>query len=98
MPSTRGGGRHDLLEGLEDSDDEYDPDYDEEESASEDDLPQTFYRDRAHWIEDNLQDIEFLYRHFLEEGRSIMGATFFQTGNVTQFAQFLYRYTTPLSE
>ena len=39
MPSTRGGGRHDLMEGLDDSD-EYDPSYRESDSDA-DDLPMT---------------------------------------------------------
>lgn len=100
MPSTRGGGRHDLAEGYDLSDDEYDPDYRESDSESpdEDDLPKTMQRDRAQWIVDNTDDLEYMFRQFLDHGRSIMGNAFFQTGNITTFANFVYRYTTPFSE
>ena len=98
MPSTRSSG--DTLMGpLDASDDDYDPDYDEEESAgSDDEIPKTMGRDRAKWIEDNVEDIEWLYRKLLEDGRSVMGQAFLQTGSITSFAKYLYKNTTPFSE
>jgi len=76
------------------SDDEYDPDYTEGES-SEDDLPKTMGRDRAHWVEENQAAIEELYRSFQEVGRDLFGNAFHQTGNITAFSHYVYRYTTP---
>ena len=82
------------------SDDDYDPDYREgsEDEAMEDDVPKTMQRDRAAWVERNVEDLEFLYRHLLEQGRSVMGDTFLQTCTINAFANFLYRHTTPFSE
>ena len=80
------------------SDDEYDPDYRESSESDADDLPVTMERDRAVWIEDNVEDVEWLYRVFRENGRSVMGEAFLQTCTINLFANFLYRYTTPLSE
>ena len=95
MPSTRGGGRHDLLEGLHDSDDDdYDPDYRETDSE-DDELPMSMQRDRAQWIVDNQEALEDLYRDFKEKGRYVLGASFLQTGNITSFCNFIYRFTTP---
>ena len=77
MPSTRATG--DAMDGLDNdySDDEYDPDYRESsEGESDDDVPKTMHRDRARWVEDNVEDVEHLYRHLLESGRSVMGDVF----------------------
>lgn len=100
MPSTRGGGRADVNEGLpmDYSSDEFDPDYRESSDDSDDELPQSMHRDRAQWIVDNQEDIEFLYRVLLDTGRSTMGGSFLQLGNVTTFGNFLYRNTTPFSD
>tara|TARA_Y100001972_G_scaffold118034_1_gene157698 strand:- start:2514 stop:2819 length:306 start_codon:yes stop_codon:yes gene_type:complete len=100
MPSTR---RSDNLvnDGLpmDYSDDEFDPDYRESsEEDDTDDVPKTMQRDRAKWIEDNVEDIEWLYRKLLEDGRSLMGNSFLQTATINTFANFLYRNTTPFSE
>lgn len=101
MPSTRGGGRVDYADGLpNDFSDEDDPDY-REDSASEDeidDIPKNMQRDRARWIEENVEDLGFLYRTLLESGRSTMGGSFLQTANINNFANFVYRFTTPFSE
>ena len=99
MPSTRRTG--DAGQGLANdySDDEFDPDYRESsEDESADDLPKNMHRDRARWIEDNVEDIEWLYRDLLANGRSMLGQSFLQTGTINTFANFLYRYTTPFSE
>ena len=78
---------------------EFDPDYRESsESDDADDVPKTMQRDRARWIETNVEDIEWLYRKLLEDGRSVMGNSFLQTCTIKQFANFLYRNTTPFSE
>tara|TARA_B100000965_G_scaffold369800_1_gene357439 strand:- start:45 stop:350 length:306 start_codon:yes stop_codon:yes gene_type:complete len=100
MPSTRRTGDADCSGLANDySDDEYDPDYRESSEEDEaDDVPKTMHRDRAKWIEDNVEDIEWLYRKLLEDGRSIMGNSFLQTATINQFAYFLYRNTTPFSE
>lgn len=101
MPSTRRTGAVDYSEGLANdySDDEFDPDYRESsESETEDDVPKTMQRDRARWIEQNVEDIEWLYRKLLEDGRSMLGQSFLQTATINTFANFLYRNTTPFSE
>lgn len=98
MPCTRGGGRSDLVEGYDGSDDSEDPDYREDSEPDEDDVPQSMHRDRAQWIVDNAEDLEWLYRKLREDGRSIMGRSFLQSATINAFANFLYRYTTPFSE
>ena len=82
------------------SDDDMDPDYREssDDDDAVDDLPANMYRDRAKWIEDNVEDIEYLYSKLLADGRSIMGNAFLQTATINSFAYFLYRNTTPFSE
>ena len=100
MPSTRGGARHDLGDfDLSDSD-EYDPDYREDsvDDDDEDDIPKTMKRDRAQWTVDNTEDLEWLFRNLLRDGRSVLGESFLQTGNINNFANFVYRFTTPFSE
>ncbi|MAH41472.1 MAG: hypothetical protein CMO41_04415 [Verrucomicrobiales bacterium] len=99
MPSTR--SQVDTLEsGLpyDYTDDEFDPDYRESSEEEEDEVPKTMQRDRAKWIEDNVEDIEFLYRQLMRDGRSMFGDSFLQTGTINTFANFLYRNTTPFSE
>ena len=79
------------------SDDDDDPDY-REESGEEEEIPNTMHRDRAQWIVDNTEDLEWLYRKLKEDGKSTMGRAFLQTCTITNFANFVYRYTTPFSE
>ena len=101
MPSTRSTGDP-LADGLTNdyTDDEYDPDYreDSEEEDAVDDVPKSMQRDRAKWIEDNVDDVEFLYKTLIDGGRSMMGHSFLQTCNINAFANFLYRHTTPFSD
>ena len=97
MPSTRATGGE-LSGPMDYSDDEFDPDYREDSEESDDEVPKTMQRDRARWIEDNVEDVEYLYRNLLESGRSIMGDVFLQTCTINAFANFLYRNTTPFSE
>ena len=98
MPCTRGGGRHDLMEGLYDSDDDSDPDYREDSADDdEDELPPSRARDRAQWIVDNTDAVEELYHAFKEIGTQIFGRAFFQVGTITDFSHFVYNHTTPLS-
>ena len=97
MPSTR-SSKDPLMDGLP-NDYSDDPDYREESEDEEaDELPKTMQRDRAQWIEDNVEDIQFLYRHLLTDGRSVIGNAFLQTCTINAFANFLYRHTTPFSE
>ena len=91
MPSTRSQGEAELLDLP--SDDEYDPDYTEDES--EDDLPHTMGRDRAQWVVDNSEAVEELYRAFKITGQALFGGAFFQCGTVTDFAHLVYKYTSP---
>ena len=100
MPSTRGGGRHDLMDYDLPSDNDSDPDY-REDSAEEDtvdDIPKSMQRDRAEWIVENTEDLEWLYRKLKTDGASTMGRAFLQTCTITNFANFIYRFTTPFSE
>tara|TARA_B110000977_G_C11089616_1_gene496173 strand:- start:2773 stop:3087 length:315 start_codon:yes stop_codon:yes gene_type:complete len=79
---------------LPSDDDDYDPDYTEGES-SEDDLPHTMGRDRAAWVEEHVEAIEDVFRAFKEAGQQVFGRAFFQAGNVTDFAKFVYKHTMP---
>ena len=97
MPSTRSSNET-LATGLDVSDDEFDPDYRESSEDEEEEVPQNMQRDRARWVEENVEDIEWLYRKLLEDGRSMMGNSFLQTATINTFAYFLYRNTTPFSE
>ena len=97
MPSTRSSNEA-LATGLDVSDDEFDPDYRESSEDEEEEVPQNMQRDRARWVEENVEDIEWLYRKLLEDGRSMMGNSFLQTATINTFAYFLYRNTTPFSE
>ena len=96
MPSTRGGGRTDIGERELDSDD-CDPDYVEEWSSDEEEPP-TRATDRAQWVVDNVAAVEELYLVFKNVGEQQFGRAFFQCGDVTKFAHFIYNNTTPLSE
>ena len=102
MPSTRGGGRMDPVMDLPDdyTDDDDDPDYREDSEGDDaaDDIPKSMARDRAQWIIDNQDDLEWLYRKIREDGHSIMGNSFLQTCTINNFANFIYRFTTPFSE
>ena len=99
MPSTRAHPSPYMSTGLDyDYEDDFDPDYRESSDDDDDEVPNTMQRDRAHWIEQNVEDIEWLYRKLLEDGRSVMGDVFLQTATINTFANFLYRNTTPFSE
>ena len=84
------------MEGLSDSD----PDYREDSEVEEDldEIPRSMQRDRAQWIVDNTEDLEWLYRKLREDGRSLMGESLLQTCTINNFANFIYRFTTPFSE
>ena len=95
MPSARRQNEftHDDLPSDRESDD---PDYRESSAdEEEDELPRTMARDRAQWVVDNTEIITELYSLFKANGRVAFGEAFFQTGNITSFAHFVYRYTTP---
>ena len=73
-----------------------DPDYREDSADEEDDeLPPSMARDRAQWVVDNQDAVEELYRAFKEAGVTLFGGAFFQCGNITPFAHFVYKYTMP---
>jgi hypothetical protein len=95
MPCTRTNGDP-LLSGLEDDySDDLDPDYRESDSGEEDDLPPSMQRDRAQWVVDNTEDLEWLFTYFRDLGRSLFGRAFFQHGNITDFSHFVYKFTSP---
>ena len=96
MPSTRKAPLQ--FDGSElPSDDEDDPDYRESsaDDDDDDDLPKTLARDRAQWTVDYHEDISELYQSFKEVGGLLFGRAFFQTGDITKFAHFCYKYTQP---
>ena len=99
MPSTRSFGGplidgRDLPEDCSESDD--DASYRESSAdEDEDELPQTMARDRAQWVVDNQDALEELYRAFKEAGQHLFGRAFFQCGNITSFAHFVYKNTMP---
>jgi hypothetical protein len=72
-----------------------DASYRESSADSDDDLPMTMARDRAQWVVDNQDAVEDLYRAFKETGKQLFGEAFFQCGNITPFAHFVYKYTMP---
>ena len=80
------------------SDDEDDPDYTEGETSDEDDLPKRMERDRAHWIYENQEELEYMYRMFKELGQDAFGSAFFQLGTINKFSNLIYKYTTPGAE
>ncbi len=72
-----------------------DPDYREDSAGEEDEdeLPKTMGRDRARWLEDNLDAVSEIYRNFKRDGNLCFGRSFFQCGDITKFAHFCYKYT-----
>jgi hypothetical protein len=94
MPSTR-SQREDLLDEMDFDESDDDPDYREDSADDSDELPVTRGRDRAQWCIDNLDAVQELYAVYLSTGRQIFGGAFHQIGSVTEFAHFVYRYTTP---
>ena len=98
MPSTR-GSQTPLVDGNDLPDDyesdDMDPDYRESSADEDDELPKTMARDRAEWVVSNQEAVEEFYRAFRDIGFQLFGRAFFQTGNVTDFSHFLYKYTTP---
>jgi len=98
MPSTRATG-DELIDGrnLPDDYSDDDPDYRESSADEDDDLPLSMARDRAQWVVDNQDAVEELYRQFKDCGYQLFGRAFFQCGNITPFAHFVYKHTTPFS-
>ena len=80
------------------TDDSDDPDYREDSECELDEIPKSMHRDRAQWIVDNTEELEWLYRKVREDGASVMGGSFLQTCTINSFANFVYRFTTPFSE
>ena len=100
MPSTRANpsGYSEGGLGNDYSDDEYDPDYRESSEEDDDDeLPRSMQRDRAEWVRTNVEDLEWLYRKLLEDGRSVMGGSFLQLATINSFANWVYKNTTPFT-
>ena len=98
MPSTR--NRHttlmDATELPEDWFSDSDPDYREDSADSaDDDLPASMARDRAEWVVANTEAIEELYKAYKEVGQLLFGKAFFQCGNITAFAHFVYKHSMP---
>ena len=95
MPSTRCSGGT-LMDARElPDDDDSDPDYREGSADEDDDLPPSMARDRADWVVANVEAVEELYKCFKEVGEQLFGAAFFQCGNITPFAHFVYKHTQP---
>jgi hypothetical protein len=79
---------------LPDSDD--DPDYREDsDDSDESDIPRTMGRMRGQWVVDNQDDLEAMYKVFMECGRKVFGRTFFQVGTINNFAKLCFKYTHP---
>ncbi len=98
MPSTRQSGSV-VVDGRDLPDDwtsDSDPDY-REESADEydDELPPSMARDRAEWVVANAEAVEELYKAYKEVGTLLFGRAFFQCGNITPFAHFVYKHSMP---
>ena len=80
----------------DEEDDSEDPDYRESsDSDNESDIPRSMARDRARWIEENVDEIAFLYKELKEKGQTIFGGAFMQTSTINNFANFCYKYTAP---
>ena len=81
---------------IDDSDDADDPDYRESsDTDDEDNIPKSMARDRARWIEENVDELAELFRAFKKEGAKVFGSAFMQTGTINNFSNFCYKYTTP---
>jgi len=79
-----------------DEDDSNDPDYRESsDSDNESDIPRSMARDRARWIEDNVDEIAALYRALKNGGETVFGGAFLQAATINNFANFCYKYTAP---
>lgn len=72
-----------------------DPDYREDSADSDDELPPSMARDRAEWVVANNEALSELYKAYKEVGELLFGRAFFQCGNLTQFAHFVYRHSMP---
>jgi hypothetical protein len=83
-------------EWIDDEEDALDPDYREDsDTDDEDTIPKHMARDRARWIEDNVDELQELYLVVRDAGRKLFGNAFMQTGNINNFSNFCYKYSTP---
>ena len=70
-------------------------------SSSEDDIeeayviPRHLLRERKTWQRAYQEEIEALYASYLELGRETFGRAFHQLGTVSEFADFVFKYTQP---
>lgn len=95
MPCTR-SSHSSLMTAADLPDSDFDPDYREDSAdESEDDLPPSMARDRAQWVVANTEAIEELYKIYCDAGKLLWGRAFFQCGDITSFAHFVYKHTTP---
>lgn len=82
---------------IDDEDDALDPDYreDSEDEDDEDELPMTMARDRARWIEENVDEMQELFKVVKATGVKLFGNAFMQACTINNFANFCYKYTMP---
>jgi hypothetical protein len=81
---------------MDDEDDALDPDYREDsDTDDEDNIPSRMGRDRARWIEDNVDELQELFTAFKSAGTKLFGNAFMQVGTINNFSNFCYKYTTP---
>ena len=80
-----------------DEEDEFDPDYreDSETESDADSVPRTLARDRADWLETNVEEVAELYKATKTVGEKLFGKACLQNCNINKFANFVYKYTTP---
>ena len=78
-------------------DDEMDPDYREssDEDSAESDIPQSVQRQRAQWVMEHQDVLVELYQCFKGSGSVLFGQSFYQLGTISQFCNFVFKYTTP---
>ena len=80
----------------DEDDDSYDPDYRESsDDDNEDEIPRSMARDRARWIEENVDEIAVVFNAMKQSGKELFGGAFMQTGTINNFANFCYKYTMP---
>ena len=80
-----------------DDEDDMDPDYreDSETDDDEDDIPRTMQRDRARWVEENVEVLQELYKSYRDTGKKLFGESFAQGMSINKFSNFCYKYTMP---
>ena len=66
-----------------------------DECSDEGEIPNTLKQTRSQWIEEHYDAIEELFHFYMHSGRAYFGNSFFQCGDLSHFADFVFKYTQP---